>query len=81
MKNPLFSIERLGVDVNLATMSHMYKAGGEWTLVTESGSKYAITEEEHNNIKAAFEHKEEHGIDLEKYAEMKKRLADLGIGN
>lgn len=55
MKNILFNLQGVQASVNLLTVSHIYRNGYEWTLVTSSGSRYTINDEERARIMEAYD--------------------------
>lgn len=54
MKNPLFYLEGVQTTINLMNLSHIFRNGETWTLVTGSGSEYSINESEYIKIREAF---------------------------
>lgn len=78
MKNPLFYLETVQTSINLLTLSHIFRNGDNWTVVTASGSTYNISESDYLKLRDAYsdigKHREERDENSKSIAE---RLAEI----
>lgn len=80
MKEPLFLIARYGVRINKMTLSHIFRNGDGWTVVTGSGSQYDLNEEEYNQLIESYK-PEEHKphFDIDEFGKMLAKFKEIGL--